>query len=91
MAAAYAVYHGPEGVNDIAKRIHTIARLLAQGFTTAGCTVLNDGAFFDCLEIDLAPAGKTAAAVNLCGWRREHPHGGRDPGMRLRWRERGSS
>jgi glycine dehydrogenase len=39
MAAMYAVYHGPEGLKQIAQRVHTMTRVLAQGITQAGYQV----------------------------------------------------
>jgi len=63
MAAFYAVYHGPEGLQNIAKRIHGMAVVTADILTAQGYTVANDGAFFDTLHIDVSTAGKSAAAV----------------------------
>ncbi|KAI7884388.1 glycine dehydrogenase [Lichtheimia hyalospora FSU 10163] len=51
MSAMYAVYHGPEGIKNIANRIHNMTSVLAQGLRTAGYTIENDGAFFDTLSI----------------------------------------
>jgi glycine cleavage system pyridoxal-binding protein P len=39
MAAMYAVYHGPEGLKQIAQRVHTMTRVLAKGITQAGYEV----------------------------------------------------
>ena len=36
MAAAYAVYHGPEGVRTIAERTHRMTGILAKALTDAG-------------------------------------------------------
>ena len=40
LAAAYAVYHGPARIFNIAKRTHTLAAILAQGLREMGRTVL---------------------------------------------------
>ena len=41
MAGMYAIYHGPEGIQAIAERVHNIARLLAREITKLGYTQLN--------------------------------------------------
>jgi glycine dehydrogenase len=46
MASMYAVYHGPEGLRDIAYRVHRMAAILAAGLRRAGVEVVFD-AFFD--------------------------------------------
>ncbi|NLX29031.1 MAG: aminomethyl-transferring glycine dehydrogenase [Bacteroidales bacterium] len=52
MAGFYAVYHGPEGIRNIAERIHSIAGFLASKITELGYRQLN-GHFFDTLRIEL--------------------------------------
>ncbi|MEQ9618205.1 MAG: aminomethyl-transferring glycine dehydrogenase [Deltaproteobacteria bacterium] len=52
MAGMYAVYHGPEGLKAIAKRIHTLARLLESELLKLGFLQKNEY-FFDTLKIDL--------------------------------------
>lgn len=38
MSAMYAVYHGPDGLKDIASRVHTLTLLLAKGIIQhTGC------------------------------------------------------
>jgi glycine dehydrogenase len=61
MASMYAVYHGPEGLKAIARRVHRLALVLASGLRKAGCT-LRPGAFFDtvCVRLD---AGQSAAWI----------------------------
>jgi len=49
MAAMYAVYHGPEGLTRIARRVHRQAAILAAALRRAGVTV--DGDFFDTLHV----------------------------------------
>ncbi len=51
MAGLYAVYHGPEGLRTIARRIHRLAKLFAAGLAEAGYRVLADN-FFDSFDID---------------------------------------
>ena len=52
MAAMYAVYHGPNGLKDIATRIHGLARLLSHSCEAVGLTQLNDE-YFDTLRFEL--------------------------------------
>lgn len=56
MAAFYAVYHGPEGLKQIANRVHGMAAITAKALISAnkGYKVLNDGAFFDTIKIDVS-------------------------------------
>lgn len=62
MAAAYAIYHGPEGLDAIATRANLYAATLAAGLEkfAPACKVLNSSAFFDTLDIDVSAAGKAA-------------------------------
>lgn len=60
MAGMYAVWHGPEGVTAIARRIHRHAATLASGIEQLGHTLAND-VFFDTLSIELS--GTTADAI----------------------------
>src|SRR5207245_2422489 len=39
MAAAYAIYHGPEGLKQIARRVHFVATILAEGLRRLGYSV----------------------------------------------------
>lgn len=50
MASMYAVYHGPEGLRRIARRIHDMTRTLAQGVESLGHTVVHSS-YFDTLRI----------------------------------------
>jgi glycine dehydrogenase len=52
MAAMYAVYHGPEGLKKIARRIHLLTGVLAQGLARLGFGVEPKN-FFDTIRIDL--------------------------------------
>ncbi len=52
MAGMYGVYHGPEGVKNIALRIHTLAHILNRELHRLGFKVSNQH-FFDTLHIEL--------------------------------------
>ncbi len=60
MAAMYAVYHGPDGLQRIAGRVHRLAAILAAGLRKRGVEVRTE-AFFDTLTVR-AP-GQAAAIV----------------------------
>ena len=61
MAGMYAVWHGPEGIRDIALRIHRTAVFLSDTLESWGCRQLN-ASFFDTLRIAL-PEGISQEAV----------------------------
>jgi glycine dehydrogenase len=61
MAGMYGVYHGPEGLKRIARRVHGHTRRLAETAKNLGYTLVN-GAFFDTLTFEL-PNGTTLAQV----------------------------
>jgi len=50
MASMYAVYHGPEGLRRIARRIHGLTHVLAEGLRKHGLDV-GDKPFFDTLRV----------------------------------------
>lgn len=52
LASFYAVYHGPKGLDRIAKRVHTLSRALAQGLQNLGFVRINTY-YFDTLTIAL--------------------------------------
>ncbi|MFF9864408.1 aminomethyl-transferring glycine dehydrogenase [Streptomyces sp. NPDC013953] len=60
MAGMYAVYHGPEGLQQIARRVHRYAVLLAEGLRAGGVDVVH-GEFFDTVTVRVP--GKAAEAV----------------------------
>jgi glycine dehydrogenase len=61
-AAMYAVYHGPDGLTDIAARVHRNAAVLAEGLRRGGIEVPAEaGGFFDTVQVK-AP-GRAAAIV----------------------------
>ncbi|KAJ3343653.1 glycine decarboxylase subunit P [Gonapodya sp. JEL0774] len=53
MAAMYAVWHGPEGIKDIALRVHHLTAILAQGLNQLNYSVANADSFFDTLTVRL--------------------------------------
>src|SRR5690606_1411905 len=55
IAAMYAVYHGPDGLTRIAKRIHRLAEALRAGLRELGVTVGTDF-IFDTVRADLDSA-----------------------------------
>ncbi|MGA7426184.1 MAG: aminomethyl-transferring glycine dehydrogenase, partial [Rhodoplanes sp.] len=50
IASMYAVYHGPDGLADIARRIHRRTAVLANGLRRLGFAPLNE-TFFDTLTV----------------------------------------
>jgi glycine dehydrogenase len=52
MASMYAVYHGPEGLKRIARRVHALASALAVGLRRLGLDVGGEP-FFDTLRVRL--------------------------------------
>ncbi len=52
MSGFYAVYHGPEGLKNIAKRIHSAAALVASELESMGYKQVNEN-YFDTLKIKL--------------------------------------
>ena len=52
IAGFYAVWHGPEGLTCIARRVHGLTALLAAALRQAGFTVATE-AFFDTLALDV--------------------------------------
>jgi glycine dehydrogenase len=59
MASMYAVYHGPQGLKKIARRIHCLTQVLAKGLEQLGLSLENKQ-FFDTLTIE--SGAETAAA-----------------------------
>jgi len=52
MAGFYAVYHGPDGIKEIANHVHAVAFWLAEQLTKLGYKLQNEN-FFDTLRIQL--------------------------------------
>ena len=61
MAGFYAIYHGAEGLKDIARRIHSYAGFLAQELGKLGYKQINKD-YFDTLKVEL-PANVSVAAL----------------------------
>lgn len=68
----YGVYHGPEGLKAIAKRIHAYTCALTEGLKRLGHTVVNADAlpYFDTIRIKLGK-GRTHAARQVADAARE--------------------
>ncbi len=58
MAGMYAVYHGPEGLRRIAKRVHGLTVVLAEGLRRLGFDVVTEP-FFDTIRVQLGPVQAT--------------------------------
>ncbi len=63
MASMYAVYHGPEGLRRIARRVRTLTSLLAAGLRAAGASV-NAEPVFDTLTVGKVSAARVHANAN---------------------------
>jgi glycine dehydrogenase len=55
MASMYAVYHGPEGLRQIAQRVHRLTRKLAAGMERIG-HIVRYNQYFDTLRVGLGRA-----------------------------------
>ncbi|WP_166359232.1 aminomethyl-transferring glycine dehydrogenase [Pseudomonas akapageensis] len=55
IASMYAVYHGPQGLQQIARRTHQLTAILAKGLVTLGVTVEQEH-FFDTLTLSTGSA-----------------------------------
>ena len=63
MAAMYAVYHGPNGLTSIAKKVHSSTQFLKSAVERLGYRVVND-TFFDTLTIDVSSVCDNAKVVH---------------------------
>jgi glycine dehydrogenase len=61
ISAMYAAYHGPDGLTRIAKRVHTLTRILSAGLNKLGYTLRHD-TFFDTICVEATP--ETVRAVH---------------------------
>lgn len=57
MAAMYAVFHGPDGLKNIASRIHLLAVAVADGLSKLGIRQTNT-TYFDTLKIEAVDAAR---------------------------------
>jgi glycine dehydrogenase len=62
MASMYAVYHGPEGLTTIARRVQLLAAVLARGLTQLGYK-LNESPIFDTLKVSGGPRQQAELAT----------------------------
>ena len=62
MASMYAVYHGPNGLRKIARRIHAQTQKLAAALTRLGCKVA-DKPIFDTVRVNVAASGPILQAA----------------------------
>ena len=54
IAALYAVYHGSQGIRNIANRIHRFTSILAMGLQKSGMHIVNKN-YFDTLTVKIEP------------------------------------
>jgi hypothetical protein len=66
MASMYAVYHGPKGLQQIAKRVHRLTGVLASNLKTLGYTITND-TWFDTLTVSVKNAEQLHASAHSHG------------------------
>ncbi|MFN3202515.1 MAG: aminomethyl-transferring glycine dehydrogenase [Bradymonadia bacterium] len=71
MAGMYAVYHGPEGLKTIARRVRALTEIAIEGIKRLGYAVSSEHVF-DTLKVDCGPGGAeavhaatVAAGINL--------------------------
>jgi glycine dehydrogenase len=83
IASMYAVYHGPEGLRRIGRRVHALATILREGLSRLGHGVGN-APIFDTLRV--TPAAKSGAELLKEAERRGYDlrlHEGGDVGIAL--------
>jgi glycine dehydrogenase len=66
MASMYAVYHGPQGLQQIARRVHRLTGVLASNLKTLGYTITNDS-WFDTLTVAVSNAEQLHASAHSHG------------------------
>ncbi|MGH3745719.1 MAG: aminomethyl-transferring glycine dehydrogenase, partial [Mycobacteriales bacterium] len=64
MASMYAVWHGPDGLTRIARRVHRLATLLAAGLRDGGVEVVHDS-FVDTVRLRVPAAADAVVAAAL--------------------------
>ncbi|HIW47496.1 MAG TPA: aminomethyl-transferring glycine dehydrogenase [Candidatus Yaniella excrementigallinarum] len=67
MAAMYGVYHGPEGVTEIAQRTHAMASRLAASLTNAGFELAAKH-YFDTVVVSVEDVETTMAKADEAGY-----------------------
>ena len=75
MAGFYAVWHGPEGLTRIARRINLQARLIADAGVRAGLRLCSE-AFFDTVAFEAADADALLARASEAGFNLRRIEGG---------------
>ncbi len=72
MASMYAVFHGPEGLKEIASRVSRLSRALALGLKQLGFTLVSEN-FFDTVQVKVSGPQREEilnrardARINLC-------------------------
>ncbi|BCD97968.1 aminomethyl-transferring glycine dehydrogenase [Marinagarivorans cellulosilyticus] len=66
LSTFYAMYHGPEGLKRIAKRVHLLTKTLAQGIRQAGFELAHDH-FFDTITVETNKAAALAESAESNG------------------------
>jgi glycine dehydrogenase len=61
IAAMYAIYHGPDGIETIARRAHRMTQILVEGLKRLGVTVATE-AFFDTITVIVPGQARRIAA-----------------------------
>ncbi len=62
IAAMYAVYHGPDGLKDIAKRVALLTQVMADALAAAGLK-LHSNSFFDTITVSVKDSAALRAAA----------------------------
>ena len=76
IAGLYAVWHGPEGLKRIARRVNLQARLIAGAAARAGLRLRHDS-FFDTVAFDAPDAASLLSRATQAGFNLRHlPDGG---------------
>ncbi len=73
MAGMYAVWHGPEGIARIARRVHAMTATLAAGLERLGFRIVHRD-YFDTLRVDLGQA-ESATFLEIAQSRGINLHG----------------
>ena len=61
IAGLYAAYHGPEGLKTIARKVHRMTRIMAEGLKQLGFEI-EHGAYFDTLTVRVPGQAQSIAA-----------------------------
>ncbi len=68
MASMYAVWHGPEGLTRIAKRVNGLARALAGGLNRLGCPTRHPHRYFDTVAVKVKSASAVLSLARDAGY-----------------------